>query len=87
MYKYLVFFDLDSTLFDANSKVNDEVANAMDEIRANGGLPVIATGRTLYEIPDTLAKTKINTVVASNGDYAMFENHELFHRVINPHCD
>lgn len=84
MYKYLVFFDLDSTLFDANSKVNDEVANAMDEIRANGGLPVIATGRTLYEIPDTLAKTKINTVVASNGDYGMFENHELFHRVINP---
>ncbi|WP_429971049.1 Cof-type HAD-IIB family hydrolase [Fructilactobacillus sp. Tb1] len=84
MYKYLVFFDLDSTLFDANSKVNDEVANAMDEIRANGGLPVISTGRTLYEIPDTLAKTKINTVVASNGDYGMFENKEIFHRTIDP---
>ncbi|WP_413627479.1 Cof-type HAD-IIB family hydrolase [Fructilactobacillus vespulae] len=84
MYKYLVFFDLDSTLFDADSKVNDEVADALDQIRDNGGLPIIATGRTLYEIPDTIAKTKINTLVISNGAYGIQNGKKLFHDVIEP---
>ncbi|ANZ58404.1 haloacid dehalogenase [Fructilactobacillus lindneri] len=84
MYKYLLFFDLDCTLFDNNSKINDEVAATMDQIREHGGLPIIATGRTLYEIPDTLQKTKINTVVASNGDYGMYQNKKVFSRVIDP---
>ncbi|USS86884.1 Cof-type HAD-IIB family hydrolase [Fructilactobacillus cliffordii] len=85
MYKYLVFFDLDSTLFDKNSQVTDEVAEAMDQIRENGGLPVIATGRTLYEIPETLKKTKIDTAVTSNGDHGIYKGKELFERRIDPH--
>ncbi|MCF6515749.1 Cof-type HAD-IIB family hydrolase [Lactobacillus sp. S2-2] len=78
MYDYLVFFDLDKTLFDENSKINNEVANALDEIRNNNGLPIIATGRNLFELDETLKDSKINTVIAANGDYGMFEGKEIF---------
>ncbi|ETO40217.1 Putative hydrolase, haloacid dehalogenase family [Fructilactobacillus florum 8D] len=84
MYNYLVFFDLDATLFDNNSEITPEIATAMDQIRTNGGLPIIASGRTLYEIPVTLQKTKIDTVIASNGDYGMYQNQTAFSRRINP---
>lgn len=84
MYKYLVFFDLDRTLFDENSKVNDEVANAMEEIRKHGGLPVISTGRNIFEIKDTLEKTKIDSVVAANGDFGMLRGKEVFSNTIDP---
>ncbi|BDP90864.1 hypothetical protein EfmGK923_10370 [Enterococcus faecium] len=45
-YRAITFFDLDGTLLDAKSKITPEVAKAMNALKENNVLPVIATGRT-----------------------------------------
>lgn len=67
MYKGIAFFDLDHTLFNEHTRVDDEVADAMHQLKANQVLPVISTGRNLFEIPNTMQKTGIDTVVSANG--------------------
>ena len=44
-YRAITFFDLDGTLLDAKSKITPEVAKAMNALKENNVLPVIATGR------------------------------------------
>lgn len=48
-YRAITFFDLDGTLLDAKSKITPEVAKAMNALKENNVLPVIATGRTEAE--------------------------------------
>lgn len=77
-YKAAVFFDLDHTLLNDETKVDDEVAAAIDQLRQNNVLPVIATGRSLYEIPAVLNKTKINTIVSANGSYVVLDGSPIY---------
>ncbi|WP_172189172.1 Cof-type HAD-IIB family hydrolase [Lentilactobacillus kribbianus] len=78
MYKALVFFDLDNTLLNAQTRVDPEVAAAMDSLRQNNVLPVISTGRNIFEIPNTMRNTKIDTVVSGNGDYVIYEGKPVY---------
>lgn len=84
MYKGIAFFDLDHTLYNEQTKVDPEVANAMKQLRTNNVLPVISTGRNIFEIPETLAQTEIDTVVSANGSYVVFEKQPLYKAVIKP---
>ncbi len=82
MYKGIAFFDLDHTLFNEHTRVDDEVADAMRQLKANQVLPVISTGRNLFEIPNTMQKTGINTVVSANGSYVIFEGQPVYKAVL-----
>lgn len=77
-YKATVFFDLDHTLLNDETKVDDEVVAAIDQLRQNNVLPVIATGRSLYEIPAVLKKTKIDTIVSANGSYVVLNGSPIY---------
>ena len=83
MYKAVVFFDLDGTLFDNEKNVSDENVAAINELRANNILPVIATGRNIFEIQDVLDATGIDTVVSANGSYVQYKGKELFREAID----
>ena len=58
-YKGLVFFDLDGTLLDDKSQVSADNKRALDQLRQNGYLPIIATGRSVAELGDVLEGEEI----------------------------
>lgn len=82
MYKGIAFFDLDHTLYNEQTKVDPEVADAMHQLKANNVLPVISTGRNLFEIPTTMKQTGIDTVVSANGSYVIFEGKPVYKAVL-----
>ncbi|GKT02607.1 Cof-type HAD-IIB family hydrolase [Furfurilactobacillus sp. WILCCON 0119] len=82
--KAVVFFDLDGTLFDDDKRVLPESIAAIKEMQENDILPVIATGRNIFEIQDVLDQTGIDSVVSANGSYVQYQGQKLFQETIDP---
>lgn len=76
--KALVFFDLDGTLLNDKSEVDQEVASALEKLKENGGVPFIATGRSPLEIQHVLDTTPIESFITLNGQYIMYEGKEIY---------
>lgn len=81
--KAIVFFDLDGTLFDDDKHVLPQSIAAINEMQQNHILPVIATGRNIFEIQYVLDETGIDTVVSANGSYVQYHGQELFREAID----
>ena len=77
MYKAAAFFDLDGTLFNAEKQVPAENKAALAQLKANNVLPVISTGRNLWEIKDMMDENGIDTAVAANGGFVWYQNQPL----------
>lgn len=77
-FKAVCFFDLDGTLLDAQSTITPEVATAMEQLKANNVLPVIATGRTEIEIKEIMKAAKIESNIVMNGAFIRV-NGEVIH--------
>ena len=60
MTKGIVFFDLDNTLLNADTKLDNEVADAMSQLRQNDIVPVISSGRNIFEIQTIMDKAAID---------------------------
>ncbi len=75
--KRLYFFDLDGTLFDNEKNVSDENVAAINELRENNILPVISTGRNIFEIQYVIDATGINSLVSANGSYVQYEGKKI----------
>ncbi|WP_137662672.1 HAD family hydrolase [Enterococcus hulanensis] len=72
--KKLAFFDLDGTLCNGGSlQVEQEVIAAFSKLRENEVLPIIATGRSYYEVKELLAVLQTEHFILSNGCYVRFE--------------
>ena len=77
-YKALAFFDLDGTLLNAKSQLDLDVVQAIHQIRANGVLPFIATGRGNFELHDIMKQTGITGAIAMNGQYIVLDGKTIY---------
>ncbi|MCE3183125.1 Cof-type HAD-IIB family hydrolase [Enterococcus faecium] len=77
-YRAITFFDLDGTLLDAKSKITPEVAKAMNALKENNVLPVIATGRTEAEIHSIMEDAGITSAVTMNGSFIRVDGEEIY---------
>ncbi|MCC5889837.1 MAG: Cof-type HAD-IIB family hydrolase [Alkalibacterium sp.] len=80
--KALVFFDLDGTLLNNDSVIDDEVKEALVELKEKGAVPFIATGRSPIEVQHILDETVIDSFISLNGQYIQYEGKEVFRNVI-----
>lgn len=64
---------MDGTLLNSESKVLDTSLQALDKLRENNVIPVIATGRTLIEISHQMKITGIESAVMMNGQMAILK--------------
>lgn len=80
--KGLAFFDLDGTLLNAESKITKEIRVALDQLRGNGIMPVIATGRTNLEIKDISADAGITSFITMNGQHVVHEGETIYNNTI-----
>lgn len=80
--KGLAFFDLDGTLLDEHSNITIEISQAMVELRENGIMPIIATGRTNVEIRHICSQTGIDSVITMNGQHISFAGETVYSNLI-----
>jgi Cof subfamily protein (haloacid dehalogenase superfamily) len=70
MPQNLLFFDLDGTLcLDHTLQVPAATQAVFPTLIANGNLPVVVTGRSLYEVQPLLKQLRIKNYILSNGSY------------------
>jgi Cof subfamily protein (haloacid dehalogenase superfamily) len=77
-YKALAFFDLDGTLLDEHSQITPEIAEAMQRLRKNDVLPIIATGRTETEVLAIREAAGITSNIVMNGAFIRIDGKEVF---------
>lgn len=80
----LAFFDLDGTLLNKAHDLDPEVVTALHALRANGVLPIIATGRMVRPITGIMARSGIDSVVAMNGQYVQVAGQPIFSQYVAP---
>lgn len=82
--KRMAFFDLDGTLCQGNSLVlGDGLVEAFDQLRKNEVHPVIASGRSLYEVKELFHKLKIETFILAGGCYAHFAGETILNETFS----
>ncbi len=77
----VVFMDLDGTLLD-NGKPAANIVETIALLKANGHIPIIATGRVpqlLYDVHETLG---IDSYIAANGNFILYEGQVIHERYI-----
>lgn len=80
-YKSVCFFDLDGTLLNAQSQLDDEVIKAIGQLKENGSLPLIATGRSWGEIQGIMRQAGIDSAITMNGQM-LHVNGKMIHENI-----
>lgn len=77
-YRALAFFDLDGTLLDAHSNITLEIRHAMDQLKENKVLPIIATGRTEHEVYTIRQNAGITSNICMNGMFIRAEQEIIY---------
>lgn len=80
--KGLAFFDLDGTLLNAESMITPEIREALNKLRKNGIMPVIATGRTNVEIKEISEAAGINSFITMNGQHVIHDGKIIYNNTI-----
>lgn len=83
MYKAITFFDLDGTLLDGHSQITPEISAAMIQLRNEGVLPVICSGRCEVEIQKIKQAAHINSSITMNGMLGILEGEFLFSNTLD----
>jgi Cof subfamily protein (haloacid dehalogenase superfamily) len=86
MSNKIIFFDVDGTLIDCASGlqcVPDSTRKAIESIKKNGNLAVLATGRPKSFLGDNLLELQFDAYITSNGTYIEKNNNILYNRQID----
>lgn len=82
----VVFFDVDGTLSAHNpgddssilDRVPESTRTAINKLKENGVLPVLATGRNFGMVQELVDHLSINDVIANNGRYVRVHDQVVF---------
>lgn len=81
MDKKIVFFDIDGTLIDEKTHlIPDSTKHTLNELRANGNLAFINTGRPVSEITDYIRSFNFDGYICGCGTYIEFNSEVLFYK-------
>lgn len=79
MFDKIVFYDADGTVIRMND-LNDAVVEAMKQLRKNGILPVLCTGRSLPSVTHSaLSRLDLSTAVTAAGGAVFIDNQLVSH--------
>ncbi|WP_392561228.1 Cof-type HAD-IIB family hydrolase [Orbus sturtevantii] len=74
----IIFFDLDGTLLTSDVTVAKTTIEAINNLHNNNIMPVIATGRTVCEVQHIMKQSKIDSIVAMNGQSVFYQGSHVF---------
>ncbi len=73
----IFLFDVDGTL-SVGEIIPDSAIKALEELRSNGDIVMLSTGRCLGQMKDLLNKISIDGAICNNGAYAFIGNDVVF---------
>jgi hypothetical protein len=76
--KKIVFFDIDGTLVSKQNYVPESTKRAIQELKKNGILPVIATGRSPLLLEEVREKLDIDSYISMNGQFVVLNGKVLY---------
>lgn len=74
----VIFFDIDGTLLDHDKQLPSSTKEAIQELKRQGHIVAIATGRGPFMYKDLREELGINTYVSYNGQYVVVEGEEVY---------
>lgn len=80
----IVFFDLDGTLVNKQNMVPATAMAAIRQLRQNGHLAFLNTGRSLAGIHPHILEVTFDGIVAACGTYIEYQGETLLNRLIDP---
>lgn len=78
MDKKIVFFDIDGTIYKFSSGMPQDTREAIIQLKKNGHIPVICTGRTRCMIYDEHLDAGFEHIVGGAGTYVEIDGEERF---------
>ncbi|MFD2114701.1 Cof-type HAD-IIB family hydrolase [Paenibacillus yanchengensis] len=79
----IVFFDIDGTLVNDEKVIPADTVQAIQQLKATGVEPVIATGRAPYFIQPLMKQLGIASYVSLNGAYAVYKGEVVFQQAMD----
>lgn len=83
MSRKIVFFDIDGTILNENKEILDSTREAIRQLQQQGIYTAIATGRTPVHFEEIRQELNIQSYVALNGQYAVFEGEVIYDNPID----
>ncbi|WP_010093874.1 Cof-type HAD-IIB family hydrolase [Ornithinibacillus scapharcae] len=74
----VIFFDIDGTLLNHDKQLPSSTKEAIQELKRQGHIVAIATGRGPFMYKDLRNELGINTYVSYNGQYVVVEGEEVY---------
>jgi Cof subfamily protein (haloacid dehalogenase superfamily) len=74
----IVFLDIDGTILLPDHTIQNSTKDAIKQLQAQNIEVCLATGRPLHEIKELGEELNINSFIAYNGAYAIYEGQEVF---------
>src|SRR5690625_3240474 len=81
--KKLVFFDIDGTLVTRNNSIPKSTVKAINKLKRNGAIPVIATGRASVLMNEIAKELDIDSYISMNGQYIVHEGEVIYSNPID----
>lgn len=78
--KKIVFFDIDGTIYHYKSGVIEDTKNAIQELRENGHLAFLCTGRTEAMITSDILTIDFDGIIAGAGTYVKYGDRQIYRR-------
>ena len=72
MNKKVIFFDIDGTIYSYDKGVIEDTKDAIRELRRNGHLTFLCTGRTYPMVTDDIRNIGFDGVIAGGGTYISY---------------
>lgn len=80
----LVFFDIDGTLWDYQGIIPDSAYEAVKQLKSNGHIPIICSGRARGHIRDEkLMSLGFEGIIAACGNHVEIDNKILYERYVD----
>lgn len=74
----LIFFDIDGTLYNSDKQVPESAKDAVRQLKSDGHIIAIATGRGPFMFEKLRAELGIETYISYNGQYIVFEGEVIY---------
>lgn len=78
-----IFFDIDGTIYSYDKGVIEDTRDAIRELRKNGHLVFLCTGRTYPMVTDDIREIGFDGVVAGGGTYISYNDKVIFRNDIS----
>ncbi len=79
----IIFFDIDGTLLDSKKQLPQSTKEAIQEIKRQGNLVAIATGRAPFMFTDLMNELDIDSFVSYNGQYVVLRDEVIYTNPLN----